>query len=111
MTQTKRSAGNGRNSRQGTFVRRLRIINLHANCDLDKDAMEMLKKFSAPESRLYNQVFNSFIGFDAKAQTYLVEAVALYYLGEASTYTGIPHVDALLDSLYKAVDKTLAAGE
>lgn len=98
--QTKKtSARNGQSNRKGTVIRRLRVINLHAICDLDEDAMALLKIVTNPGKRLYNQVCNSFIGFDAKAQRYLMETVALYYAGEAATYTGLPHLDALLESL------------
>ncbi len=70
--------------------------------------MDLLKIVNIPGSCLYNQVYGSFIGFDAKVQSYLMEAVALYYAGEATTYTGLPHVDAILRRLYKTVDKIMA---
>lgn len=110
MTETRKVARNGRNSHQRTFVRRLRVLNLYAICGLDKDAMDVLRVVTNPGSCLYNQVCNSLIGFDAKAQAYMMEAVALYYACEAITYTGIPHVDRVLKRLYKSIDKILDAG-
>ena len=112
MKQIKKAARHGQsNRRKGTVVRRLRVINLYTICGLDKDAMDLLKVMTNPDSCIYNQVCNSSIGFDAKVQQYLMEAVALYYAGEATTYTAIPHVDAMLEKLYKEIDAALAKGE
>jgi hypothetical protein len=56
-------------------------------------------------------VFNALLGFDATAQGYMIEALALYHSGESMTYTDFPHVNAVLRRLYRAVDAALAAGE
>ncbi len=113
MTSINKGTAVLRNSkrRKSTVVRRLRVLNLHDICSLDKDAMDLLKIVTNPGSGLYIQVCNSFIGFDAKVQRYLMEAVALYYAGEAITYTEFPRVNAVLKRLYKIVDKILDAGK
>lgn len=112
MANTMKAARNGRSNRRSrTFVRRLRFLSLQAICSLDKEAVNLLKVVTNPGSCLYNQVCNSLIGFDARVQRYLMEAVALYYAGEAVTYSGIRHVDAVLDRVYKRIDKILDAGK
>ena len=110
MTQTRKAARNGRNSHQRTVVRRLRTLNLLSICGLDKEAVDLLKVVTNPGSCLYNQVCHKLIGFDARVQRYLVECVALYYAGEAVTFTAFPHVNRVLKRLYKSIDKVLDAG-
>lgn len=59
----------------------------------------------------FYEVFNAVLEFDAIAQGYLVECIALCYSGESVTYIDFPHVNAVLKRLYKAVDAALVAGE
>ena len=109
----KTSALNKRsNRRKGTVVRQLRLINLHSLCGVDRGALDVLLVVTrGRRTRLFYKVYNALLGFDATAQGYLIEAVALYHSGESVTYTDFPHVNAVLRRLYKAVDAALAAGE
>lgn len=100
------------NRRKGTVIRQLRVINLQSLCGVDQGALDVLLIVTrGRRTRLFYKVYNALLGFDATAQGYLIEAVALYHSGESVTYTDFPHVNAVLRRLYKAVDAALAAGE
>jgi hypothetical protein len=109
----KTSALNKRsNRRKGTVVRQLRVINLHSLCGVAPGPLDVLLIVTrGRRTRLFYKVYNALLGFDATAQGYLIEAVALYHSGESVTYTDFPHVNAVLRRLYKAIDAALAAGE
>ena len=108
-----KKAHNGQsNRRKGTVVRQLRIVNLHRFCGIDQGALDVLLVVTrGRRTRLFYKVFNALLGFDATAQGYLIEAVALYHSGKSVTYTDFPHVNVVLRRLYKAVDAALAKGE
>lgn len=109
----KASALNRRsNRRKGTARRQFRVIHLHSLCGVDRGALDVLLVVTrGRRTRLFYKVFNALLGFDATAQGYMIEALALYHSGESVTYTDFPHVNAVLRRLYRAVDAALAAGE
>ena len=100
------------NRRKGTVIRQLRVINLQSLCGVNRGVLDVLLIVTrGRRTRLFYKVYNALLGFDATAQGYLIEAVALYHSGESVTYTDFPHVNAVLRRLYKAVDAALAADE
>lgn len=109
MKQTRKTTRNGQSNRKGS-IRRVRIISLHPFCGIDQAALDVLMVVTNPSTPLFIKVYNALLGFDATVQGYMAEAVALYYAGQAHTYTNLPSVDAVLENLYKVIDAALAKG-
>lgn len=89
--------------------REVRVKNLKTSCDVDIEALSTLMVMANPHknAHLFYKVCNSLVGFDAHLQNEIVEALALYYTGEAFTITCIEHVDQLLVNLYRVFDREL----
>ena len=110
MTQTRKTTRNGQSNRKGP-IRRIRIISLHPFCGIDQGALDVLMAVTNPSTPLFTRVYNAILGFEATVQGYMAEAVALYYTGQARTYTNLPSVDAVLEKLYVVIDAAMAKGE
>ena len=89
--------------------REVRVINLQKDCCIVKGAMETLVIMANPHKfqDLFYKSCNSLLGFDPHVQNVMVEALALYYNGEAFTLTGLQQVDAVLLKLYQEIDREL----
>lgn len=86
--------------------REVRVLDLHSAYGINKDALSTLMVMANPHknAHLFYEVCNSLRGFDAHLQGVIVEALALYYTGEAYTITSIEHVNELLINLYRECD-------
>lgn len=86
--------------------REVRVLNLQAAYGICEDAMSTLMVMANPHkhAHLFYKVCNSLRGFDPHMQGVIVEALALYYTGEAYTITLVEHVDELLVNLYREID-------
>lgn len=86
--------------------REVQVLDLHAACGISKDAIGTLMVMANPHkhANLFYKVCNCLRGFDAHLQGVIVEALALYYTGEAYTITSIEHVNVLLINLYRECD-------
>jgi hypothetical protein len=103
--------------RKGKFARRgskrvkgisreVRVLDLHSAYGINKDALSTLMVMANPHknAHLFYEVCNSLRGFDPRLQGEIVEALAMYYTGEAFTITSIEHVNELLINLYRECD-------
>lgn len=90
--------------------REVRVLDLQGAYGISKDAIDTLMVMANPHkySHLFYKVCNCLRGFDSHLQGVIVEALALYYTGEAFTITCIEHVDELLISLYREINELLA---
>ena len=86
--------------------REVRVLDLQGACGISKDAIGTLMVMANPHkhANLFYKVCNCLRGFDLHMQGLIVEAVALYYTGEAFTITSFEHVDELLINLYRECD-------
>ena len=86
--------------------REVRVLDLHSAYGISKDALSTLMVMANPHkhANLFYKVCNCLRGFDPHMQNVIVEALALYYTGEAYTITSIEHVNELLISLYRECD-------
>jgi hypothetical protein len=82
------------------------VLDLHSAYGINKDALSTLMVMANPHknANLFYKVCNCLHGFDPHMQNVIVEALALYYTGEAYTITSIEHVNELLISLYRECD-------
>lgn len=82
--------------------REVRVLDLHSAYGISNDALSTLMVMANPHknAHLFYKVCNSLRGFDSHMQNVIVEALAMYYTGEAYTITSIEHVNELLVNLY-----------
>ena len=90
--------------------REVRVLDLHSAYGINKDALSTLMVMVNPHknAHLFYEVCNSLRGFDPHMQNVIVEALAMYYTGEAYVLTCIEHVDQLLVNLYRVFDRELS---
>ena len=86
--------------------REVRVLDLHSAYGISNDALSTLMVMANPHknAHLFYKVCNSLRGFDSHMQNVIVEALAMYYTGEAYTITSIEHVNELLINLYRECD-------
>ena len=86
--------------------REVRVLDLQAAYGISNDALSTLMVMANPHknAHLFYKVCNSLRGFDSHMQNVIVEALAMYYTGEAYTITSIEHVNELLINLYRECD-------
>ena len=91
-------------------VRQLRVLNLHRNVGIDREAKRVVDIAVDPRRHpgLNQKISNYLLGFDASTQGYMAEAVALFVGGHAVTVTCLPAVDALLRRFYREIDALLS---
>ena len=89
--------------------REVRVLDLHSAYGISNDAIStlMVMANTHKNAHLFYEVCNSLRGFDPHMQNVIVEALALFYTGEAFTITCIEHVDDLLVNLYGVFDRLL----
>ncbi len=87
--------------------REVRVLDLQGAYGISNDAIGTLMVMANPHkhANLFYKVCNCLRGFDAHLQGVIVEALALYYTGEAYTITSIEHVNELLINLYRECDQ------
>lgn len=87
-------------------VRQLRVLNLHRNVGIDREAKRVVDIAVDPRRHpgLNQKISNYLLGFDASTQGYMAEAIALYVGGHAVTMTCLAAVDALLRKFYREID-------
>ena len=90
--------------------REVRVLDLQAAYGISENALSTLMVMANPHknTHLFYEVCNSLRGFDPRLQGEIVEALALYYTGEAYTITSIEHIDELLINLYRDINELLA---
>jgi len=86
--------------------REVRVLDLHSAYGISNDALSTLMVMANPHknAHLFYKVCNSLRGFDSHMQNVIVEALAMYYTGEAYTITSIEHVNELLINHYRECD-------
>ena len=86
--------------------REVRVLDLQAAYGISNDALSTLMVMANPHkhAHLFYMVCNCLRGFDPRMQGEIVEALAMYYTGEAFTITSIEHVNELLINLYRECD-------
>jgi hypothetical protein len=89
--------------------REVRVLDLHSAYGINKDALSTLMVMANlhKNAHLFYEVCNSLRGFDPHMQNVIVEALAMYYTGEAYTITSIEHVNELLVNLYKEIERVI----
>ena len=89
--------------------REVRVLDLQAAYGISNDALSTLMVMANPHkhAHLFYMVCNCLRGFDPRMQGEIVEALAMFYTGEAFTITCIEHVDELLVNLYGVFDRLL----
>lgn len=89
--------------------REVRVLDLHSAYGINKNALSTLMVMANPHknAHLFYEVCNSLRGFDPRLQGEIMEALAMFYTGEAFTITCIEHVDELLVNLYGVFDRLL----
>ena len=104
-----RSAAHRGSKRVKGISREVRVLDLHSAYGISKDAISTLMVMANPHknAHLFYEVCNSLRGFDPHMQNVIVEALAMYYTGEAYVLTCIEHVDQLLVNLYRVFDPEL----
>lgn len=87
--------------------REVRVLDLQGDYGISEDAVCTLMVIVNPYEHacLFYKVCNCLRGFDPHLQGLIVEALALYYAGEAHTITCIEHVDELLVNMYREFDR------
>ena len=105
MKQKIKTARRGSKRVKG-ISREVRVLDLQAAYGISNDALSTLIVMANPHknAHLFYKVCNCLRGFDAHLQGVIVEALALYYTGEAYTITSIEHVNELLINLYRECD-------
>ena len=106
MKQKIKTARRG-NKRVKGISREVRVLDLHSAYGISNDAISTLMVMANPHknAHLFYKVCNSLRGFDSHMQNLIVEALAMYYIGEAYTITSIEHINELLVNLYKGIDR------
>lgn len=96
------SAARRGSKRMKGISREVRVLDLHSAYGISNDALSTLMVMANPHknAHLFYKVCNSLRGFDSHMQNVIVEALAMYYTGEAYTITSIEHVNELLVNLY-----------
>ena len=96
-----KTARRGSKRMQG-ISREVRVLDLQAAYGISENALTTLLVMANPHknAHLFYEVCNSLRGFDPHMQNVIVEALAMYYTGEAYTITSIEHVNELLVNLY-----------
>ncbi len=86
--------------------REVRVLDLHSAYGISNDALSTLMVMANPHkhAHMFYEVCNSLRGFAPRLQGEIVEALAMYYTGEAFTITSIEHVNELLINLYRECD-------
>ena len=104
-----KSASRGSKRVRG-ISREVRVLDLQAPYGISNNALSTLMVLVNPHkyAHLFYKVCNCLRGFDPRMQGEIVEALALYYTGEAFTITCIEHIDELLVNLYRECDRLLA---
>ena len=89
--------------------REVRVLDLQAAYGISNDALSTLMVMANPHknAHLFYMVCNCLRGFDPRMQGEIVEALAMFYTGEAFTITCIEHVYELLVNLYGVFDRLL----
>lgn len=89
--------------------REVRVIDLQTEFGIDPIALNTVMVLASPHKHpyLFYKVCDCLRGFDAHMQNQIVEALAMYYTGEAYVLTCIEHVDLLLVNLYHVFDGML----
>ena len=87
-------------------VRQLRVLNLHRNVGIDREAKRVVDIAVDPRRHpgLNQKISNNLLGFDGSTQNFMAEAIALYVGGHAVTMTCLAAVDALLRKFYREID-------
>jgi len=87
-------------------VRQIRVMNLHRNVGIDREARRVVDIAVNPRRHpgLNLKISNYLLGFDAQTQGYIAEAIALFVGGHAVTVTCLPAVDGLLRKFYRELD-------
>ena len=87
-------------------VRQLRVLNLHRNVGIDREAKRVVDIAVDPRRHpgLNQKISNYLLGFDGSTQNFMAEAIALYVGGHAVTMTCLAAVDALLRKFYREID-------
>ena len=107
------SAARHDSKRAKGISREVRVLNLQAACGISENALCTLMVMANPHkhAHLFYKVCNSLRGFAPRMQREIVEALAMYYTGEAYTITCIKHIDELLVNLYQQIDLLIAEQE
>ena len=89
--------------------REVRVLDLQAAYGISEDALSTLMVMANPHKNAHQfyMVCNSLRGFDPHMQNVIVEALAMYFTGEAYTITSIEHINELLVNLYHQIDRLL----
>ena len=89
--------------------REVRVLDLQAAYGISENALSTLMVMANPHKNadLFYEVCNSLRGLDPQMQGEVVDALGLFYAGEAYTITCIEHIDELLVNLYKEIDRLL----
>lgn len=87
--------------------REVRVIDLQTEFGIDPIALNSVMVLASPHRHpyLFYKVCDCLRGYDAHMQNQIVEALAMYYTGEAYVLTCIEHVDRLLVNLYHIFDR------
>ena len=107
MRKNKRTAAHRGSKRVKGISREVRVLDLQAAYGISENAISTLMVMANPHknAHLFYTVCNSLRGFDPRLQGEIVEALAMYYTGEAFTITSIEHVNELLVNLYHQIDR------
>ena len=108
-SKVSRTAAHLGSKRVKRISREIRVLDLQATYGISNDALSTLMVMANPHknAHLFYKVCNSLRGFDPHMQNVIVEALAMYYTGEAFTITSIEHINELLVNLYKGFDRLL----
>ena len=89
--------------------REVRVLDLQAAYGISENALSTLMVMANPHknAHLFYMVCNSLRGLDPRLQGEVVDALGLFYAGEAYTITCIEQIDELLVNLYKEIDRLL----
>lgn len=106
MKQKNKTAHRGSKRVKG-ISREVRVLDLHSAYGISEDALSTLMVMANPHknAHLFYKVCNGLRGFDSHMQNVIVEALAMYYTGEAYTITSIEHINELLVNLYREFDR------
>lgn len=106
MKQKIKTARHGSKRVKG-ISREVRVLDLQAAYGISEDALSTLMVMANPHKNAHQfyMVCNSLRGFDPHMQNVIVEALAMYFTGEAYTITSIEHINELLVNLYRECDQ------
>ena len=87
--------------------REVRVLDLQAAYGISENALSTLMVMANPHrnARLFYKVCSSLRGLAPQMQGEVVDALGLFYAGEAYTITCIEHIDELLVNLYHQIDR------